>query len=498
MEYLRQRREEYRERYLNAIRDLRERGHDCHTEVWLQPQRPVGDEGVAPLCVDILVSKSDGKREHWSVNAEEAPEGEVVGVWRVGQVDVKVFPLTWEALLVWVHHPEPDWCVLDSWRQRWMDPDQEREKDENGLDGVAHFLSEPVAEGGGWLMEVDLGSAPVEALVELMEKLVAMGADEAELGRSDGSDLDAAALEVLREPELSYERFAEMLTQLVAKLPEVARSQRVAEDEIGMWAADAKDNEKPSHLLYTMNLYARLGRVGVEARAREVLRFLRGQRESFVIRDSPDLSQLRPVIKDDRFLMSIQQNMNPGGSFLAKRLVADLWVCCVWDTANGIQFVHESAAEEYGLSPDEMYTRALKNRAAEHRTPQLVEHGPILLARTEDAYDAAMLLDDPLWDEMAGKVKGEIIACAPARDFLLVGGLGTQGALEAMAEAARRISAGGDHLISETILMRRQGRWERLRSESSISQQEQGASEREVAPVEMATVKIKRPWWKLW
>src|SRR6185437_11961166 len=71
-----------------------------------------------------------------------------------------------------------------------------------------------------------------------------------------------------------------------------------------------------------------------------------------------------------------------------------------------------------------------------------------------------LLIDAAWWDEVREKVSGEILACVPARNIVLIGGTGRPETLPQMRDAARKIEAGGDHLISGTILIRRGGNWE--------------------------------------
>ena len=183
MAYLSEAREKYLAAYRGAIRKRRAADPSCVPEVWLRPRDAAAsddDDGPAlPMCIDILSSRtphpdaddesdsadgeSGGGRQIISVMTEEAPEGPAVGSLRVGALEVPVFPVAWEICTVWVRHPQPDWSALDAWRSRWMDAERTPPEDEpDGLSGVAHFLSEPNAEGGGWLLEVDFGSAPVE------------------------------------------------------------------------------------------------------------------------------------------------------------------------------------------------------------------------------------------------------------------------------------------------------------------------------------------------
>jgi uncharacterized protein YtpQ (UPF0354 family) len=226
-----------------------------------------------------------------------------------------------------------------------------------------------------------------------------------------------------------------------------------------------------------------LQRTPPEARAREVWRFVRSQREAMHEPEgAADLSQLRPLIKDDRFFADVRARVPKMPPIVSRRLAADLSVCCVWDAPNGMRFTTEPEIGPYGLSAEQVHERAVKNYLAERPEVDWSKHGRLLVARTADCYDASLLLDDAFWEEVAAKVEGEIVACVPARDMVLIGGLTKAGTVAEMRAAARKVSEGRDHLISETILVRRGGRWEAYWAEGTPEADQGG----------------KRPWWRFW
>jgi len=57
---------------------------------------------------------------------------------------------------------------------------------EDGLQRAAHFLSDPVVEGGASLVMADLGTLDVHVLIELFDRLRDAGVSRIELGLADG------------------------------------------------------------------------------------------------------------------------------------------------------------------------------------------------------------------------------------------------------------------------------------------------------------------------
>ena len=336
-----------------------------------------------------------------SILIGDAAEGPQIGAIQAGEIEAAIFPFLWEACRVWLRHKDPDWTALHGWFAQWVDLEGKREPDEDGLSGVVHFCSEPLAEGGGYLIEIDFGSAPLAAFTELLGVIAEMGATEVRVGQSDGSDMDGEIAEELRGEKLSPERFSRLVADLLQELEEV---ESVEVPEALVLRVKAPGVEEP-FLSNLHNLWLLVQRTAVEKRPREVARFIRGHRESHQIREmgtKPDLSSLRPVIKPAGFIHQIrelaheraQEGRSKGGaksgarsvaetegamSLVCRHLVGDLWVACVWDRPNGMQFVTGTEPDEFGLSHDEALQRALKNFLEGHPSVELTQEGGVML-----------------------------------------------------------------------------------------------------------------------
>lgn len=100
-----------------------------------------------------------------------------------GQCRVHVSPFVWD----WVKFAvkgltEDESAVLmKAWFLRWFDPDDTNEADEQGLFGVVHYLGEPQAVEGSEEWTVDLGSAPPEAVEDLLKMFESHGSTEVSL-----------------------------------------------------------------------------------------------------------------------------------------------------------------------------------------------------------------------------------------------------------------------------------------------------------------------------
>src|SRR5262249_32000073 len=79
-----------------------------------------------------------------------------------------------------------DWSPLCTWFERWFDVEDTRQPDDDGLNGVIHFLSDPEYKGAATVFQVDFGSAPEEAFEELLDALRDSGATKIEIGNDHG------------------------------------------------------------------------------------------------------------------------------------------------------------------------------------------------------------------------------------------------------------------------------------------------------------------------
>src|SRR5262249_22269050 len=148
-----------------------------------------------------------------------------------------------------------------------------------------------------------------------------------------------------------------------------------------------------------------------------------------------------------------------GIPLVCTRLVGDLWIACVWDRPNGMQFVLAGEPEEFGLSSDETFARALQNYMESHPLVETTEDRGVTLARTQDNYDATLLLDNAFGEKLRDLMAGAVLACVPAREMVLNTGTGTQGGEDAMRPLAREPVKSGNPPISAKIPGREQNLW---------------------------------------
>jgi hypothetical protein len=96
-------------------------------------------------------------------------------------VDLGVSPFLWENMQVWADGPSDAVCrALSLWFGAAATPAAGCSHQE--IQGVAHFISDPIIEGEFTTCVIDLGSAPVEAVMALLGYLWRAGARRVDLG----------------------------------------------------------------------------------------------------------------------------------------------------------------------------------------------------------------------------------------------------------------------------------------------------------------------------
>ena len=102
-------------------------------------------------------------------------------------VQVQQHAFSWEALRLRFSDPRFRIESLEGWLTRWLDVEEVRQPDSWGLSGVVHDLAW-TTEQGSWQLDVDLGSASLEALEELLSGIATAGVTSVELSRHDSGD----------------------------------------------------------------------------------------------------------------------------------------------------------------------------------------------------------------------------------------------------------------------------------------------------------------------
>ncbi len=162
--------------------------------------------------------------------------------------------------------------------------------------------------------------------------------------------------------------------------------------------------------------------------------------------------QIVPIIKDSTYV-----GMSKG--LLHDHLVADIYVVFAIDLEDRIKGLSVDEADSLGMSVASRLTIAIENLTAILPPIECHGEGPWFLLTAGGDYTASVLLLDSVWDQLSERVQGDIVAAVPSRDVLLFTGSNSKEGLAAVREKAAEISKTGDHVIANTLIRRRDGKW---------------------------------------
>jgi hypothetical protein len=154
---------------------------DAHVEPAFRRQDgSLAVEGALDLPCRADYIPRDGGMKPGRVDSKTRVEFEPFVV-LYGNCEVQLSPFTWDWLQVNVRGLglEEVAVLAKSWFLRWFDVEDENEPNEQGLFGVVHFFGDPSAAESEVRLTLDLGSAPSEALNELLWQLSSHGAESA-------------------------------------------------------------------------------------------------------------------------------------------------------------------------------------------------------------------------------------------------------------------------------------------------------------------------------
>ena len=171
----------YLEVLRRGVREAKPNGGQVLVEVEVGIEKPDGTaadvpgELALPYRYDIVILDADGGAQPIMPVADHAIAWEPAAFDFGGPFVARVEHFVWNVCVV-VGRPAPpraQWELLRTWFMAWF----HRDAGDAPFSGVVHFMSDPEPSEKGDLLrvQVDLGSAPTAALVELLATFGQMG-----------------------------------------------------------------------------------------------------------------------------------------------------------------------------------------------------------------------------------------------------------------------------------------------------------------------------------
>jgi uncharacterized protein YtpQ (UPF0354 family) len=176
--------------------------------------------------------------------------------------------------------------------------------------------------------------------------------------------------------------------------------------------------------------------------------------------------EIVPIIKDARFLDQSDPQVAEGLKKMAfVPLVADLFVFYVQDKPQQLGFIQKEDLHKLGLSLNkELLDLAVSNLRKRLADIEVYGDGPLRMISCGGTFEASLLLESRIWDQLANDLHGDLLAAVPARDLMIVTGSQEPEGLSRLRQMIERVNRSGDlaYAITDTILVRRLGQWHAL------------------------------------
>ena len=177
----------------------------------------------------------------------------------------------------------------------------------------------------------------------------------------------------------------------------------------------------------------------------------------------PDTNSIVALVRDSSFLEQFgRMGATKTNALVFEPLAADINVVYACDREGSIAYLTEGDRTALGLDLPALRQLALTNLQRLLPPLKLDGPGPLFAVEADGNYESSLLLSDKLWNEQASAVRGDLVAAVPARDFLLFTGSSSPDGLTQLRQMVERIYANSPHVISKTLLVRRNGHWEKF------------------------------------
>jgi uncharacterized protein YtpQ (UPF0354 family) len=263
----------------------------------------------------------------------------------------------------------------------------------------------------------------------------------------------------IKSPTLTAEEFTQLYAKVAAADSKVAQVKVTGPLEILITLADGSQ------------LKSSLGNTWAEAAKNpdgraDICRFYLksvlaiAKREQGVV-GAAETNSVVPTIKDDSFLQQFPKDAS-GHGMVSEQFVADLHIVYATDRDGIIAFLMEGDRKRFNLGFPELRNLAMANlKRVLHPIKRLGE-SPLFAFTTDDGYCSSLLLLDDLWKTQTNSVQGDIVVAVPARDILLFTGSSSTNGIKEIREKVEQIRKDGSHLVSATLLIRKNGHWEKF------------------------------------
>ena len=279
-------------------------------------------------------------------------------------------------------------------------------------------------------------------------------------GRSNTSvpsDLNSVTWEQqIQNPNLTEDEFTRLYAQAVGAVFTNATVKIVGKRELSMKFTGGNEQKAFLDNAWIEAANNPTGRVEI---VRRYLKALTYSTESGL----PNTNRIVPVIRGEAYVKQIAElGATTTNRIVWEPLAADLDVVYAIDGEGTITFLREDDWKQLGFDLPALRKLAIQNLRRLMPELKRVGDGPTFMLVGNGNYESSLLLADGMWANEAKSINGEIVAAVPARDMLIFTGSQSPDGLKKLRQVVEEVQKNSSHLISNTILVRRNGKWEKF------------------------------------
>lgn len=271
-----------------------------------------------------------------------------------------------------------------------------------------------------------------------------------ETGEASEPATEPSAMKRLLSKDCSRDEFVLLCVKLIQEsLP------GAAVEMIGETAVRIKNAEGKEYTTYFDNAWIAYSRKDEERRDL-IERHIRVTSSSLDPAGPLLPGQIVALIKDSEYVETLHET----GNSVLEHMCGDLWIVYAVDKPESMSSLARTEMIAAGIAQENLRNLALEN--LRRIMPSAEQHGdgPWYGLFAGGDYTASLLLFDNVWEQVADSIEGDIVAVVPARDTLLFTGSESPEGLKMIKEQATHVVATGNYVVSDTLIVRKDGRWE--------------------------------------
>jgi hypothetical protein len=173
-----------------------------------------------------------------------------------------------------------------------------------------------------------------------------------------------------------------------------------------------------------------------------------------------DPNKIIPIIKDRRYIDNLQLDVNSEKPLVFEKLAGDIYIIYAIEEKHSFHFLLPSEMRDLNLSFEQLQKLAVDNLTKARPEIGVATYEKCSVIETSYPNKASLLLYDKMWEQIEKKNGGQIVAAVPGNDMLIFTTTETTGGIAKLKEVAHKAEEIESYLISQTLLIRQNGKWE--------------------------------------